>query len=83
MTPKSIILFGLLFSSLSVQSATYTVTTSSDQGMGSLRDLIEKANANPGLDIIEIPASYNAQAPISPNLGEVPSGQTDNRMTIT
>ena len=83
MTPKSIILFGLLFSSLSVQSATYTVTTSSDQGMGSLRDLIEKANANPGLDTIEIPASYNAQAPISPNLGEVPSGQTDNRMTIT
>ncbi|WP_146489566.1 hypothetical protein, partial [Vibrio cyclitrophicus] len=73
MALKSIILFGLLFSALSVQSATYTVTTSSDQGIGSLRYFIDKANANPGLDIIEIPASYNEQAPISTNLGEVPS----------
>jgi VCBS repeat-containing protein len=80
---KSILFLGLLFSSLGVQSTTYTVTTDSDQGIGSLRYFIDEANANPGLDTIEIPASYNAQAPISPNLGEVPSGQTDNRMTIT
>jgi len=83
MNIKSIFFYVLLTFSLNAQSTTYTVTTDSDQGIGSLRDFIEKANANPGLDTIEIPAAYNAQAPIAPNLGEVPSGQTDNRMTIT
>src|SRR5919199_932187 len=33
--------------------ATYTVTNSSDSGPGSLRDAIEKANFNPGLDTID------------------------------
>ncbi|MGI9877994.1 Ig-like domain-containing protein [Vibrio chagasii] len=80
---KLILFFGVLFSALSVQSATYTVTTSSDQGIGSLRYFIDKANANPGLDIIEIPAAYNEQNPLTPNLGYIVSGQSDNRMTIT
>ncbi|WP_343762917.1 DUF11 domain-containing protein, partial [Gangjinia marincola] len=50
----------LLLSSLSY-SATFTVTNTNDAGPGSLRDAINQANANPGLDIIEFDLSLAGQ----------------------
>ena len=71
----------LLFAISSLaQADTYTVTTSSDQGQGSLRYLIEKANLNPGADTIEIPAQYS---PLSTNLGVATGAYSDHRMAIT
>lgn len=54
------ILFALiLLCSMSVFGATYTVTTTADAGVGSLRDAINLANANPGNDniIFNIPGT--------------------------
>ncbi len=66
--------------STNAYSATYTVTTSSDSGEGSLRALIEKANNNPGPDIIEIPAEFNAQAGLS-GAADPPGVHTKARQT--
>ncbi len=51
------VLFGL--TALAATAATYTVTTTADSGVGSLRQAILDANANPGADTIafDIPGS--------------------------
>ncbi|MFN8523910.1 MAG: hypothetical protein U0821_12495 [Chloroflexota bacterium] len=46
-------MMGVLLCSSPAAAATYTVTTTADDGPGSLRQAISDANANPGLDRIE------------------------------
>ncbi len=56
----------LLLSAASLTAATFTVTNTNDTGPGSLRQAIDDANANPGLDTIafDIPgAGIHAIAP--------------------
>jgi hypothetical protein len=48
--------------------ATYTVTNTSDSGTDSLRDAIEKANSNPGLDTINF--NIPGEGPHSITLGQ-------------
>jgi hypothetical protein len=49
----------VLASSGPVQAATYTVTNTSDAGLGSLRQAVLNANANPGADIIVFDSSVS------------------------
>ena len=44
---------------------TYTVTNSSDSGAGSLRAVVERANANPGEDIIELSSDVQLKEAIT------------------
>lgn len=69
------LMFWLLLS-MSVEADTFAVTTQKISGAGSLRNAIQEANANPGHDIVEIPAKFNVNAPISTgssptSLGEI------------
>lgn len=61
-------LTGALLGASPASAATYAVTNGNDAGAGSLRQAITSANANAGIDTIEI--SYNA-APIAP-LSQLP-----------
>jgi hypothetical protein len=47
---------GLTITEGPVQAAGFAVTTTADGGAGSLRDAITQANANPGADVITVPA---------------------------
>jgi len=57
---------------VSGSAATYTVTTTSDSGPGSLRQAILDADANPGNDVIAFSLSGSGPFAITPSAGGLP-----------
>ena len=56
------------------QAATYTVTTNAASGTGSLRWAVAESNNSSGADIVVIPAKFNANNPIKPEVGFASNG---------
>jgi hypothetical protein len=78
---KFLLLFiTILYVQSSYSQTTYTVTSTSKDGPGSINEAIDLANINPGADIIEFTPGLQINAT---HLGYIPGGQADYMLNIT
>ena len=78
---KFLLLFiTILYVQSSYSQTTYTVTSTSKDGPGSINEAIDFANINPGADIIEFTPGLQIDAT---HLAYIPGGQADYMLNIT